>query len=60
MTLRSRVPSDLNDERAMRAMYDAMDKRQMALGEVADLDSSATLADAIAKINEMLATQRTR
>lgn len=56
----SRVPTSENIDQQTRQWMDAVDKRQLKLGQLSDLDSGATLAEAIAKINAMLATQRTR
>ena len=58
--MKSRVPDKLDDERAMTSFLDSVDRRQLALSEIADLAGGATLAEVITKINAMLATQRTR
>jgi hypothetical protein len=59
-TRRSRVPllPDLDPEHY--AFLDTLDKRQQRLGELADLDGAALLADVITKINAMLQTHRTQ
>jgi hypothetical protein len=57
---RSRVPDVPGMDRAQRAFLDSIDRRQLALSEIEDLPTDATTADIIAKINAILATQRTR
>jgi len=60
MSRKSRVPDDMKDDDAMRQFLDATDRRQVAMGQIDDLSGGATLADVIAKVNAILATQRTR
>ena len=60
MSDKTRLPDDLTDTNSMRPFLDAIDRRQLRLGQLEDLSDSATDADIIAKINAMLATQRTR
>ena len=56
---RSRVP-DAGLDPSVSQFLDAIDRRQQRLGELDDLDGSASTADIIAKINAMLQTHRTR
>lgn len=59
MSAQSRVPNiELDAE--LRTFLDAVDRRQLRLGQVTPLAVTATLADVIAKINEMIVTQQTR
>jgi hypothetical protein len=60
MAKRSRVPDGLNLGDAHFAFLDAIDKRQQQLAAVEDLDIAATTAEIIEKINELLASHRTR
>lgn len=59
-TRRSRVPDIPNLEPAHHEFLDGLDKRQMRLAELEDLDGAASNADIIAKINAMLQTHRTK
>jgi hypothetical protein len=58
--MKSRVPSDLKDEDAQRNFLDAIDRRQLRLGQIEDLDGAATLAEVITAFNALLATHRTK
>jgi hypothetical protein len=60
MAIQTRVPSSPNIDEATRTWMDMIERRQIAMGQVTDPPTSATLADLIAKVSEMLATQRTR
>jgi hypothetical protein len=60
MSVKSRVPDSLEDETSMRAFLDALDRRQLKLGELTNLSGTATLADVITAINAMLQTHRIR
>jgi hypothetical protein len=57
---KSRVPPDLADETAHKNFLDAIDRRQLRLGQMEDLDSGAALSDVITAINAILATHRTK
>ena len=59
MSRQSRVP-DISDERAMLQFLDAVDRRQLTMSQLTDLDPAATLAEVITKLNAILATQRTK
>ena len=59
MSRQSRVP-DISDERAMLQFLDAVDRRQLTMSQLDDLDPAATLAEVITKLNAILATQRTK
>ena len=56
----SRVPNVPDTDPAHQAFFDAVDRRQLSMSQLEDLASDATLADVVAKINAILATQRTR
>lgn len=60
-TRRSRVP-DLETplESAHHEFLDGLDKRQLRLAELPNLDPSATLAQVIAAYNAALQTHRTK
>lgn len=59
MSRQSRVP-DLNDSQAHVQFLDAVDRRQLTLAQLEDLDSGAALADVIAKVNAILQSHRTK
>jgi len=56
----SRVPYVPERNEADTQFLDSMDRRQMALGQIALLSTGATLADVIDKINEIISTHTTR
>ena len=56
MTARSRLPAT-DAPREMVAFLDNLDRKQIALRDIAQLSGSATLADVITKINEILSSQ---
>lgn len=60
MTTASRVPPIKNIERAHFQFLDAVDRRQQQLANLADLSGTASTADIIAKINEILDSHRTK
>jgi hypothetical protein len=60
MSVKSRVPDDITDERSMRSFLDAQDRRFLKLGELDDLAASPTTTEIATKINAMLAIIRTR
>lgn len=60
MSIKSRVPDDLSDEIAHKTFLDAVDRRQLRLGQINDLEDTAGLADVIEVINAILATHRTK
>jgi hypothetical protein len=55
---RSRLPNDHNLDRPMQAYVQKLEDRQNAAADLEDLDGGALLADVIAKVNAILATQR--
>lgn len=55
---RSKLPNDHGLDRSMQAYVQKMEERQNAAADLEDLDGSAVLADVIAKVNALLATQR--
>lgn len=57
MTARSRLPTTQDMSREMVAFLDNLDRKQSTLSQVSQLSTSATLADVIAKINELIASQ---
>jgi hypothetical protein len=57
---KSRVPSDLADETAHKNFLDAIDRRQLRLGQMEDVDGAATLSEVITALNAILATHRTK
>lgn len=59
MSKKTRVP-DLNDDDAHRTFLDSVDRRQLALSQLEDLDGAASTADIIAKLNAILASHRTK
>lgn len=60
MTIKSRVPSDLSDERAMRAFHDRLDRNHIKVGEMADLATSPTTDEIAVAINAILAIFRSK
>lgn len=54
-TIKSRVPQDLKDERAMRIFHDRLDRTHVRVGEVSDPAATATNAELATKIAEILA-----
>lgn len=60
MTIKSRVPDSLEDERSMRAFFDQLDRRQLKVGELEDLAASPTNAELATAFNALLAIFRTR
>jgi hypothetical protein len=60
MSSKSRLPIDTADTDAMRNFLDAIDRRQLRVGQMEDLDSGAALSDVITAINAILATHRTK
>jgi hypothetical protein len=61
MTTRSRLPAMPADaDPAMTQFLDAIDRRQLTVSQLDDLDSAATLPEAVAKINQILAAHRTK
>ncbi len=60
MSVKSRVPDDLTDDGAHKAFLDAIDRRQLRLGQLDDLEDTADLAAVRAAINAILATHRTK
>lgn len=60
MTIRSRVPDIPEMPADLGRFLDGIDRRQLRLSNVENLADTATLADVIAKINEMLETHRTK
>lgn len=58
-TVRSRLPNvDIHPDLAQ--FLEGIDRRQLRIGNLDDLDSGASLADVIAKINVILGLHRTR
>jgi hypothetical protein len=61
MSSKSRVPQDLTDEAAHKNFLDALDRRQLRLGQLSDVTAgSVTLPELAALVNEILATHRTK
>lgn len=61
MTIRySRVPQSDDRSEADTQFLDGIDRRHLAVGQLADLSDSATNAEIIDKINELIAIFRTR
>jgi hypothetical protein len=50
----------MKDERAMLQFLDSVDRRQLTMSQLNDLDPGASLDDVIEKLNAILATHRTR
>lgn len=59
MSRKSRVP-DIQDKDAHLAFLDAVDRRQLALSQLEDVDTGATLAEVIDALNAILASHRTK
>lgn len=57
MTARSRLPATQDMPREMVAFLDNLDKKQQAMSQLAQLDTGATLADVIAKVNAIISSQ---
>jgi len=57
MSTSSRLPLTTDMSRAMLAFLDNLDRKQLALSQTNKLDTSAALADVIAKINEIITAQ---
>jgi hypothetical protein len=60
MTTRSRIPAMPDTDPALVQFLDAIDRRQLTVSQLEDLDPAATLVEAVAKINEILAAHRTK
>jgi hypothetical protein len=58
--MKSRVPDDLNDERAVKTFLDTLDRKNVKLADLADLAASPTVEQISTKINAMLAIFRLR
>ena len=54
MTIKSRIPTDIKDDRAMRPFLDRLDRTHIKVGEVNDPSGSTTFAEIDAKIAEIL------
>lgn len=59
MSKNSRVP-DLDDKEAHLYFLDGVDRRQLALSQITDVDSGATLGEVITALNLILASHRTK
>lgn len=59
-TVRSRLPNVPDLDQDLAQFLDAVDRRQLRMANVTNLDGAATLADVITKLNELLETHRTR
>ncbi len=60
MTTKSRVPDIPGIDRAHLQFLDAIDRRQLTVSQLEDLDGGASSADIIAKLNAILAAHRTK
>ncbi len=58
--IKPRVPTIPDMDPSLTQFLEAVDRRQLRLGNTENLDGAASLADVISKINEMLETHRTR
>ena len=59
MSKKSRVPN-LDDADAHLAFLDAIDRRQLSVAQLTDAESTATLAEVITLVNQILAKHRTQ
>ena len=57
MTTRSRLPISQDMPRELTQFLDNLDRKQQAAGRVTQLTATASLADVIAKLNELIASQ---
>jgi hypothetical protein len=60
VTARSKLPAWPGLDTAQTQYLDTLGKVKEATGQLEDLDSAATLVQAVAKINEILAAHRTK
>lgn len=61
MTIRySRVPESETRSEADTRFLDGIDRRHLAVGQLADLSDTATNAEIVARLNELLAIFRMR
>lgn len=57
---KSRVPSMPDAPREIVQFFDAIDRRQLAVSQLTDLDSGASTAEIVAKLNAILEAHRTK
>jgi hypothetical protein len=60
MSTKSRVPPWDGLTRDQTQFLDSIDRRQLTLSQIEDLGGGASSGDIIAKINEILASHRTK
>lgn len=61
MSIKSRLPQELKDERSMRVFLDRLDRNHVKTGEISDLDTAtATTTDLATAFNTLLAIYRSK
>lgn len=60
MTVKSRVPDQLDDEQAVRTFLDALDRKAIKVGNLTDLAASPTTTELATAFNALLAIFRER
>lgn len=60
MSGQTRVPDLPEENPELMRFLDSVDRRQLAMSQIADLAPAATLSEVITALNAILATQRTR
>jgi hypothetical protein len=60
MTKRSRVPEMPDAPPPLVQFLDAMDRRQLSVSQLTDLDTGASSAEIVAKVNAILEAHRTK
>ncbi len=56
----TRVPPGWQEDSDKYAFLDSIDKRQLRVSQLSDLDSTASTADLITLVNQILAAHRTK
>ena len=60
MAVKSRIPTDIKDDRAMRPFLDRLDRNHVKAGEIEDLAASPSNAEIATAINTLLAIFRSK
>ena len=60
MTIKSRIPTDIKDDRAMRPFLDRLDRNHVKAGEIADLAASPSNAEIATAFNALLTIFRSK
>jgi hypothetical protein len=60
MTIKSRLPGQLDDERAMRPFLDRLDRNHVKIGEIEDLAASPTNTELATAINAIIEIMRSK